>query len=307
VELGAGWVAFTFIRSGGEPIGVMTNDTAISRRPPNDTTQEATALYCSLLGHIVKRLSDELEREELITELEAKNAELERFTYTVSHDLKSPLITIRGFVGFLERDVLSGDVERLRADIARISEASARMQRLLDELLQLSRVGRLLNPPEPVPLGDVVADALALVEGRVAKRGVRIQVADDLPVLRGDRARLVEVVQNLLDNAVKFLGDEPEPLVEVGVEERDGCMAVFVRDNGPGIEPRFQQRIFGLFNKLDAQSDGTGVGLALAKRIVEVHGGRIWVESEGRAGRGATFWFSVPAAPATGERKGEIS
>jgi signal transduction histidine kinase len=117
-----------------------------------------------------------------------------------------------------------------------------------------------------------------------------------LPPVFGDRRRLLEVIQNLIDNAVKFIGDPPRPWVRVGWR-RDGDEAVyFVADNGRGIEPRFHDKVFGLFERLDDGVEGTGIGLAMAKRIVELHGGRIWVESEG-AGQGSTFCFTLPAQP----------
>ncbi|CAG0928900.1 Phytochrome-like protein cph1 [Thermoflexales bacterium] len=244
---------------------------------------------------ISARKQAEAEREQLITELEDKNAELERFTYTVSHDLKSPLITIRGFLGFLEKDAALGNRDRLHADIARIVEATTRMQQLLDELLELSRLGRMNSALEEVSFETVVREAVALVQGRITARGAQVEIAADLPPVYGDRVRLVEVVQNLVDNAVKFMGDQPEPHVTIGLlgVERSGMPIFFVRDNGLGIEPQYHERIFGLFNKLDVKSEGTGVGLALVKRIVDLHGGHIWVESGG-AGQGATFFFTLP-------------
>ncbi len=233
------------------------------------------------------------ERKQLIAELEAKNAELERFTYTVSHDLKSPIITIGGFLGYLERDALAGDTERLRNDIARIQNATSKMKTLLDELLELSRIGRMMNPPEDVSFEDIVQQSLELASGRLDARHVRVTVAGNLPVVHGDRARLIEVMQNLIDNAAKFMGDDqPEPHIEIGqLGEENGKPVFYVRDNGIGISPEFHEKIFGLFNKLDPNVEGTGVGLALAKRIVEFHGGRIWVESE--LGKGTTFYFTL--------------
>jgi signal transduction histidine kinase len=229
--------------------------------------------------------------------LEAKNAELERFTYTVSHDLKSPLFTIRGFLGYLERDALSGNRERLHADIERIISATDKMQELLNDLLELSRIGRVVNERQEIPFEEVVRDALILVQGRLAERGVNVHIDANLPVVFGDRPRLVEVLQNLLDNAAKFMGSQSQPRIEIGQRgEENGFAVFFVRDNGIGIAAEHHERIFGLFNKLDVQSEGTGIGLALVKRIIEVHGGRIWVESE--AGKGATFLFTLPLAGA---------
>jgi signal transduction histidine kinase len=258
--------------------------------------QVAIALENSLLfADLQQQLSL---RKNLIDELESKNAELERFTYTVSHDLKSPLVTINGFLGYLERDARSGNMERLHKDIQRIQEAVNKMRRLLGELLELSRIGRLVNAPEMVPFADLAKDALDTVHGQLAERDIKVIVQPGLPVVYGDRQRLTEVLQNLIDNAAKFMGNQPSPQVEIGQrgDEADaecGGPVFFVRDNGIGIPEAQHERIFGLFNKLDATSDGTGIGLAIVKRIVEVHGGRIWVESEG-AGRGSVFYFTLP-------------
>lgn len=235
--------------------------------------------------------NDVTQMEQLLDELRAKNEELQSFTYTVSHDLKAPLVTIAGFLGYLEQDARSGDTDRLRRDIQRINEAAAKMQRLLNELLELSRIGRLMNAPQEIPFEEIAREALGLVEGRLKARQVRVEVEAGLPSVYGDRARLVEVVQNLVDNAAKFMGNQPEPLIEIGAKRPDGAPVFFVRDNGIGIEAEQHERIFGLFNKLDAKSEGTGIGLALVKRIVEVHGGRIWVESE--PGKGAAFFFTL--------------
>ncbi len=246
--------------------------------------------------------------EEAVTDLEAKNAEMEtknaemeRFTYTISHDLKSPLITIRGFLGLLEKDVAAGDSGRVQTDTARIRAATGHMARLLDELLELSRIGRIVNAPREVPLGELGREAVALVGGAITERGVEVEVAGDLPVVSGDRPRLLEVFQNLIENAVRFLGEQPAPRIEIGVrpaagETRSTSPVVYVRDNGIGIETRYQEKIFGLFERLDLSIEGTGIGLALVKRIVEVHGGRIWVESEGE-GRGSAFCFTLGRTP----------
>ena len=234
------------------------------------------------------------EREKLISELELKNAELERFTYTASHDLKSPLITIKGFLGFLREDTQSGNVKRLESDIQRIGDAADKMQRLLNDLLELSRVGRAVNKSQAIDLNEMILEVLELLHGRIHGGNIRVSVEENLSHVYGDRARLLEVWQNLIDNAAKFMGDQPNPQIEIGQEGRaeDGSQIFFVRDNGIGIDPKFKDRIFGLFDKLDPRTDGTGIGLALVKRIIESHGGRIWLESE--LGKGATFYFTIP-------------
>ncbi len=250
-----------------------------------------------LQQEIGERIQAEAEREALIRELETRNAELERFAYTVSHDLKAPLITIRGFLGFVEEEARAGDWDRLAVDMTRIVDATDRMRRLLDELLELSRIGRMMNPSEAMPFALIVQEAIKLTHGRFEASGAQIEIQPDLPVVRGDRVRLVEVVQNLVDNACKFMGGQAEPRITIGCRgsDRDGKPILFVRDNGSGIEPQYHERVFGLFDKLDPHSEGTGVGLALVKRIVEVHGGRIWAESDG-VGKGATFCFTLPGS-----------
>jgi PAS domain S-box-containing protein len=234
------------------------------------------------------------EREKLISELELKNAELERFTYTASHDLKSPLITIKGFLGFLLEDTQSGNVKRLESDIQRIGDAADKMQLLLNDLLELSRVGRVVNKYQAIDLNGMISEVLKLLHGRIYSGNIRVSVEENLPQVYGDRARLLEVLQNLIDNAAKFMGDQPNPHIEIGQEggTENGSPILFVRDNGMGIDPKFKDRIFGLFDKLDPLTDGTGIGLALVKRIVEFHGGRVWLESE--QGNGATFYFTIP-------------
>lgn len=234
------------------------------------------------------------EREKLITELESKNAELERFTYTVSHDLKSPLITIKGFLGFMGEDAKRGNLERLESDIQRVSDAADRMQRLLNDLLELSRIGRLVNQPKSVDLNQMILEVCDLLQGRIDASNIKVNVQEHLPTVYGDQPRLFEVFQNLIDNACKFMGDQTSPTVEIGEAgtAEDGNAILFIRDNGIGIEPRFKDRIFGLFDKLDPHTEGTGIGLALVKRIIEFHEGRIWVESEPQ--NGSTFYFTLP-------------
>ena len=228
-------------------------------------------------------------------DLAAKNAELERFTYTVSHDLKSPLVTIHGFAGLAVTDLAAGQLDRVRLDLGRIVAAADKMHGLLDDLLELSRVGRVVHPPEDVPLGELAREAVELVKGQLGQNRVAVDIAPDLPVVRADRRRLLEALQNLVENAAKFAAGEREPRITIGAR-RDGEEEVFfVRDNGRGIEPRFLEKVFDLFEKLDPAVEGTGVGLALVRRIVEAHGGRTWAESDG-PGRGATFCFTLPRA-----------
>jgi two-component system sensor kinase FixL len=256
-------------------------------------TASGTERGIAIVRDVTRRQRAEAAREALIADLELKIAELERFTYTVSHDLKSPLTTIAGFTGFVERDAREGRLDRLAEDIQRIRQATARMARLLSDLLTLSRVGRIVSPPEVVPFEAIVGESIGINRAGLDARSVELHVAPDLPSVCGDRTRLVEVVQNLIANAVKFMGEQARPRIDIGVRTEAGTPVFFVRDNGIGIDPRYQERVFSLFEQLDPGAEGTGIGLALTKRIIEAHGGRIWVESAGEGG-GSTFCFTLP-------------
>ena len=230
---------------------------------------------------------------EKVSELQRKNAELERFTYTASHDLKSPLTTIKGFLGILRHDLEEGNRERVEHDLSRIASATDRMFLFLNDLLELSRIGRMMNPPEAVSLTRIAHQAVEMVGAAIMARNVRVDIHPDLPIVRGDKLRLLQVFQNLIDNATKYTRNREDPRIEVG-RRRDADVTVcYVRDNGIGIAPEYHDRVFGLFEKLDPKTEGTGVGLALCKRIVEIHGGAMWIESEGD-GSGTTFCFTLP-------------
>lgn len=236
------------------------------------------------------------ERKAAEKELMEMNAELEQFTYTVSHDLKSPLITIQFFTGQIIKDLEAGRHDNPLKDLARITSAAAKMTHLLDDLLELSRVGRMNNVSSQIDMGRLVTDTLAQLAGPLGRQRIEVEIHPGLPTAYGNPLRIAEVVQNLVENAVKYMGDKPEPRIEIGVRRHDEEPAYFIRDNGIGIDPCFHEKIFGLFVKLDPKKEGTGIGLALVKRIIEVHGGRVWVESKG-VGQGSCFFFTLPGGP----------
>jgi len=250
------------------------------------------------LGRTFDKMADSLqasndEAKILINQLSEKNAELEQFAYTVSHDLKSPLVTVKGYVGLLKKDLQENNRGRIEEDFEHIMSATDTMAQLLEDLLELSRVGRVVNEPERISLSEPFAQAAKNLQIQMDRKGVRLVIQEQMPQVLVDRQRMTEVAQNLLENALKFgaEGNPPEIRISAGFKEDE--VVCCVEDNGIGIEPEFQEQIFGLFNRLNHSYEGTGIGLALVKRIVEVHQGRIWVESPGRDA-GASFCFSLP-------------
>ncbi|MBE0596369.1 MAG: transporter substrate-binding domain-containing protein, partial [Desulfuromonadales bacterium] len=270
-----------------------------------------TSLWSWTLRRTVRRRTADLrqevaERQKREAEIRAKNAELddynaelERFTYTVSHDLRSPLVTFKTFLGFLEKDLETGNQERVGKDLYYMHMAADRMGRLLTDLLQIAQVGRVASTREQVSFCQVVDEALTILAGPVAEHGVQVQVADVPLTLLGERSRLVELWQNLIDNAIKYRSPDTIPEIRVGVEQTPEGPIFQVGDNGIGIDPRYREKIFGLFDQLNREAQGSGLGLALVKRIVELNKGRIWVESEG-CGKGSRFRFTLPAAVSEG-------
>lgn len=254
---------------------------------------ELVASDSAKVVRLIGAVQDITERKQAEEALKKKNEELTRFIYTVSHDLKSPLVTIKSFSKYLQEDIKSEDHQAQERDLNFIRNAADKMARLLDELLEFSRIGRKEKPKDCVSLEEIVKTATDLVAGRLEEKKITVKLTGLKVTLYGHSQRFIQLFQNLLDNSAKFMGDQPDPVVEIGVESGENNEVVlFVRDNGKGIDPRYHHKIFGLFEKMDVDTEGTGIGLALVKRIVEVHGGRIWFVSEGN-GNGTTFYFTL--------------
>ena len=260
------------------------------------------AIQCTIRDLTARKRAEQALHESTL-EVQHKNEEMERFLYSASHDLRSPVVTVRTFLGYLEHDLAAANAERIAKDVNFIRAATDRMVRLLDELLEMSCVGRVVRPPSNVTFRSLVDEALGAVAGRIAERGVTVRVDDHDLMFYGDRVRLAELFQNLIDNACKFMSDQKAPHLEVGIEIHAAETAFYVRDNGIGIDPRHKSKVFDLFEKLDPKAEGTGMGLALVRRIVELYGGRIWVESAG-LGQGACFYFTLPGAVQRTEDRG---
>jgi GAF domain-containing protein len=241
------------------------------------------------------RLYDESQRAR--ADLQGKNAELDTFVYSVSHDLKAPLVTIQGMAGLLLEEYRSQLPEEAARYLGRIQANAHQMEQLILDLLALSRIGREARAATAVSLAEVVDDVVADLAGPIRKRAIQL-VRGELLTLWGIRTQVEQVMGNLVGNAVKYLGDTSQGRVEVGAVDRGAFVECSVQDNGIGIDPAYHERIFEVFQRLkDVEVEGTGVGLAIVKRIVQASGGRIWVESA--KGQGATFHFTWPKGPAS--------
>ena len=227
-------------------------------------------------------------------ELERKNEEMAQFVYTVSHDLKSPLVTMKGFVGVLNEDLSTGDIDLARDSLSRIDKAATHMSRLIEDLLRLSRAGRTRGDVTLVDVSAMLRDVTVDLRPRLEELGTTLVIEDGMPEIMADREAISRVFENLLNNAVKYGCTGPDSRIEVGSETVDGEVRYFVRDNGPGVAPEYHEKVFGLFQRLESDQDGTGIGLAIVAKIMHAHEGRVWVESS--PGDGATFWLAFDTA-----------
>ncbi len=275
---------------------------ATSMRPATDRHGRVVRLF-GTVQDITERKTEAERLEQLVAELARSNAELERFAYVASHDLQEPLRMVASFVQLLAERYQG----RLDADadefIGFAVEGAKRMQQLLLDLLAFSCVSTRGRPPAPVNSEEVLAQVEQELSGDIEETAAQI-THDPLPIVAADRPQLVQLFSHLLANAIKFRSAEPPRIhvsarrmeKEEGARETGGLIVFSVRDNGIGIEPQYHERIFGVFQRLHSRRDyhGNGIGLAICKKIVERHGGRIWVESQ--LGQGSTFYFTLPAA-----------
>jgi PAS domain S-box-containing protein len=224
--------------------------------------------------------------------LEESNLELKQFAYIASHDLQSPLRSITGFIQLLQQEYEGKLDEQAQDWIRRTVLAVARMQTLIRDLLSYSRVDARSGPFTQVPFLDIVNDALTLLESSVHDSGGQV-ICGKLPIVMGDRSQLVQLMQNLISNGFSYRSDKP-PRIDISAKRSGKDWIFSVRDNGIGIDPKHYEQIFEIFKRLHNQKDhpGTGIGLAVCRRVVKRHGGKIWVESE--PGHGSTFHFTIP-------------
>ena len=227
-------------------------------------------------------------------EIRKKNEELENFVYVVSHDLKSPIVSMQGFSSMLLNEYREKLGEEGGRYIERIRANASRMEVLISDLLALSRVGRVVGAFKDASSLDIVNRVCNGLKSRLEENRIEVFIGDNLPTIRCDGDRIYQVFENLVVNAIKFVGDNEKPKIEIGYEEKEEFHQFYVRDNGIGIDPKYHRKIFEIFQRLKEVEDeeGTGIGLVIVERIVKNHGGKVWVESQ--KGEGATFCFTLP-------------
>jgi PAS domain S-box-containing protein len=289
--------AYPLVQSGG----TFGDDIPMRRR-------DGTAIWARLGAHMVDNAMPDLgviwtaedisEHKTLEMTLKRTNAELEQFAYIASHDLRAPLRTVSSYLGLIAMELGDKLSEDMQTYIDFAVGGAKRMDRLILDLLEYSRAGRQSAPFQSVSLAELVAEALLNLEVAIQEAEAEIVVAKDLPTLQGDPTELTRLFQNLIGNAVKYHAPDRRPTVEIGWHATGHEVELWVRDNGIGISAKDFDRAFGIFQRLVAPSqyEGTGIGLAVCKKIVEHHGGRIWIEST--EGQGSTFFIALPNAAA---------
>ncbi len=235
--------------------------------------------------------------QERTADLAKSNDALEDFVYTVSHDLKAPLRAILGFSQFLVEDFGSELPDEGKMYLERMSQSAKRMELLINDLLELSRVGRVKNPYEETDIDQLISETISTL---APDEKVSIQIEGSMPGIVCDRVRIGQVFANLISNAVKY-NDKENPVITIAAQDTGEEIEFQVADNGPGIEERHFEKIFKIFQRLSSDGAGTGIGLALVKKIVEDHKGRIWLESE--VGKGSTFKFTLPRIQKSNEEE----
>jgi signal transduction histidine kinase len=248
--------------------------------------------FTVICNDISERRLLEIEREKFIAELETKNHELELFSYSISHDLRGPLLTIKELTETLaarHREILTEEERNYPDDINR---AVDRMGRFIDDLLNYARLGRKSVSLRPLPISFVIAQVMDVLSSRMQEAGATITMADDLPDISGDQTLLLQIFSNLFDNALTYRPEQRSPEIAITWQQDNQQAIICVADNGLGIPQEQQEQIFEMFYRLHSEDEypGTGIGLAIVKKAVEMQGGRVWIESE--VNRGSKFYLS---------------
>jgi signal transduction histidine kinase len=267
--------------------------TAVNHPNQPDFTEADVDLMVTMANQTavaIQNAQTEAQRTQLLYDVVAANRELNDFAYVVSHDLKAPLRAIGSLANWLATDYADKLGPEGQQQLDLLMGRVKRMNALIDGILYYSRVGRLREEKKAVSFAETIADAIIML---APPSHIHIQVETELPVVIGEPTRLQQVWQNLIGNALKFM-DKPQGEIKIGCLDKGGEWQFYVADNGPGIEARHFAKIFQLFQTLTPRDrqENTGVGLTIVQKIVELHGGKIWLESQ--VGVGSTFWFTLP-------------
>ncbi|MBI4552173.1 MAG: PAS domain S-box protein [Candidatus Latescibacteria bacterium] len=283
----------------GKPIGVMMVNNYASTSPFTADHLAFFQALCSQVATAIRNVQLYDEVQEYAGQLDQKNEELESFVYTVSHDLRSPLVSLHGLMGMFVKAAGSALDERGRRYLARLEANVSQMEELIDGLLELSRVGRMAVQMEDLDMNRLVGGVIEQLRPQFDATGIAVTV-HPLPRLSASALQMKQVFSNLIGNAIKFMGDAPDRRIEVGGELLNGAAQFYVKDTGIGIDPAYHEKIFAIFQRLQELEGvtGTGVGLAIVKKIIDNAHGTIAVESE--RGKGATFRFTVPSGKEAG-------
>ncbi len=284
---------FSAVATNGEPYQYETYFQPMDKHFSISVVSPEKNRFATVTTDISERKRTEEAIKAARKQLEIKNEELEQFVYSVSHDLKSPLITVKTFAGLLRQDFLDGEQQKINEDLSYIEKATDTMQQLLDALQQYSRIGSVVTPIQTQSANQLINGCLTALAGILHHHQVRVSTEELPQQLHGVPLHFQQIWQNLIENAVKYMGDQIHPHIDIGATQQDNDVVFYVRDNGMGIAPEHNDRIFNLFSQLNPKSDGSGLGLALVKKIISIYQGHIWVESAG-SNQGSCFYFTLP-------------
>jgi len=250
--------------------------------------------------NIKLKLQNELLKENEIiiqkqlNELKEKNENLNQFNYTVSHDLKTPLITIKGYVELILRDLEKNKYDNLLKNAKKINNAADKMQNLIDDLLQYSQLETNQLKNEIINVNNLIVEVYNILGIAIKDKKIKIMIDKDLKNVYADKNRMLQIFKNLIENAIKYSNNEIQPIINIGwTSEENGYRTYYVKDNGIGIEEKYKDKIFKLFERLNPKIEGTGVGLAITKKIIESYKGKIWFEVNTETS-GTIFYFTLP-------------
>jgi len=264
-----------------DELGDLTKAATVFKNT-NATTKELLKKSQTLTG--------ELETKQM--ELERSNDELEQFVYTVSHDLKSPLVTSMGFIGIIKKLAGEGKLEEAISKLDKVVKSNDRMNQLIGDLLDLSRVGRIDFEKKSIDMSLLLENFKQTQKITLRENDITLKIEQNLPTIYANESRVLQIFENLISNAIKYAKNPNGTILEIGSKDEANNHLIFCKDNGPGISKEYHKKIFALFYRLDNSMEGTGIGLAIIQKVMKFHGGYVWVESQ--EGKGATFWLRFP-------------